>query len=214
MFRLNGNFITSTVHAVDFHGTRANDDITINIVNIAAIDGGGVSGATGISLSGVTTFSCGGNTISVPSFFGGFDETVKYSYLNFPNFLNQFYLRAADISLEYLNLVNLTEGGALPFLGGNKAQFTSVFTAPLLNVRWPPCPTRQTCRNSTMGRRWGITACEPRARSRPCPRAVLRTSTSSTPSSTAIPIHSGHLRGRRRLSVHRLGPGRVRIHRY
>lgn len=133
---ISGNFITGCLHAIDIHGTDAADNITINTFEVAAIDGGNRPGSTGITLSGVQKFGSGGHTFRVPTFFGGFDEKTKYSYVDFPSFVNQFYLRVADSSLEYADLVNLTEGGALPYLGSNKLVFTTTFGAPTLNT--PP----------------------------------------------------------------------------
>jgi hypothetical protein len=129
---ISGNFIVFCQNAVDIHGADTSDNVTINIFDIAAIDGGFLKGSTGITLSGEKKFAGGGNTFKVPSFFGGFDEATKNSYIDFPNFLNYFYLRVADATLDYANLVNLTEGGASPFLGGNKLVFPTTFGTPLL----------------------------------------------------------------------------------
>ncbi len=81
-----GNFITKCLHAVDFYRSTDTCVVSINIVDIAAIDGGGRTGATGLSMSGVDNGkNTGGSTFSFLSFFGGFDETVPYSYINFPS---------------------------------------------------------------------------------------------------------------------------------
>jgi len=129
-----GNFITDCQHAIDFYATSPDDNITINTIEVAAIDGARRPGATGISMSGVQSFGSGGHTFRVPTFFGGFDETVPYSYIQFPSFVNQFYIRVAAPLLDYLPLVTLSKGGALPYLGGNKLVFTTTFGYPTLNL--------------------------------------------------------------------------------
>lgn len=129
---ISGNFITDTLHAVDVRATSQHDNITINIFDIAAIDGARRTGSTGITLSGVKDFGSGGNTFKMLSFFGGFDEKIKNSYIDFPSFLNQFYVRPAGPK-DYAGLVNLSEGGAPRHLGGNKLVFTQSFGGPLLN---------------------------------------------------------------------------------
>ncbi len=139
-----GNFITDCLHAVDFNASSVDDNITINIVEIAAIDGASRAGATGISMSGVTSFGSGGHTFKIPSFFGGFDETVPYSYIQFPSFVNQFYIRVAAALLDYLPLVTLSANGALPYLGSNKLVFSTTFGYPTLNaepIAAVPTPT-------------------------------------------------------------------------
>lgn len=81
-----GNFITDCLHAVDFYRTTSSAVVSINVVDIAAIDGAKRSGATGLSMSGVASgANTGGSTFSFRSFFAGFDETVPYSYINFPS---------------------------------------------------------------------------------------------------------------------------------
>lgn len=81
-----GNFITKCLHAVDFYRSTDTCVVSINIVDVAAIDGGGRTGATGLSMSGVNNGkNTGGSTFSFLSFFGGFDDTVLYSYINFPS---------------------------------------------------------------------------------------------------------------------------------